>query len=448
MINNRYLKQSRITFLLAYPVMLSQLGQILVGVSDSVMVGQLGTAPLAGVSLGNSIFILFLTFGIGISYGITPLVAKADGERDNKKIIEILKQGFLVNGVTGILLFILLFLTSFVFPYLNQPGEVIILAKPYFLIISCSIIPFMVFQVFRQFAEGLSLTRQAMIITVSGNILNVFFNYLLIFGKLGFPAYGLMGAGIATLISRIYMALAMILFVGYGGFFKPYWAHFNKKGIDKSIIRNILNIGLPSGMQFIFEVGAFSLAAIMIGWLGASSLAAHQIAINLAAITYMMATGLATATTIRVGNQLGRKDYQSMRLVGFTGFYMSAVFMGLNAIILILGRHFFPSLYISEQEVIGIASSLLFIAAIFQLSDGIQVVGLGALRGMADVKMPTLITLVAYWILALPLGYILGFSLHMGALGIWIGLLAGLTVAAVLLYIRFDRLSQRRLSTT
>lgn len=444
MIDSRYLKQSKITFLLAYPVMLSQLGQILVGVSDSVMVGQLGTSPLAGVSLGNSIFILFLTFGIGISYGITPLVAKADGEGNSRRIIEVLKHGFLVNGITGLVLFALLYLTSFVFPYLNQPEDVILLAKPYFLVISFSIIPFMVFQVFRQFAEGLSLTKQAMIITISGNVLNVFFNYLLIFGKLGFPAYGLMGAGIATLISRIYMALAMILFVGYGRYFKPYWAHFRKKGMDRNIVRNILSIGLPSGLQFIFEVGAFSLAAIMIGWLGASSLAAHQIAISLAAITYMMASGLATATTIRVGNQLGKKDYMSMRMVGLTGFYMSAVFMGLNALILILGRHFFPSLYISEPEVIEIASSLLFIAALFQLSDGIQVVGLGALRGMADVKIPTLITLVAYWILALPIGYILGFSLKMGAFGIWIGLLAGLTIAAVLLYVRFNKLSLAR----
>lgn len=446
MIDSRYLKQSRITFLLAYPVMLSQLGQILVGVSDSVMVGQLGTAPLAGVSLGNSIFILFLTFGIGISYGITPLVAKADGERNNKKIIEVLKHGFLVNGITGLILFLLLFLTSYIFPYLNQPEDVILLAKPYFLVISFSIIPFMVFQVFRQFAEGLSLTKQAMIITISGNILNVFFNYILIFGKFGFPAYGLVGAGIATLISRIYMAFAMIFFVAYAKIFKPYWKEFRKKGLDKGLIRNILSIGLPSGLQFIFEVGAFSLAAIMIGWLGASSLAAHQIAINLAAITYMMASGLATATTIRVGNQLGRKDYRAMRMVGFTGFYMSAIFMGFNALILITGRHFFPTLYINEPEVIEIASSLLFIAAVFQLSDGIQVVGLGALRGMADVKIPTLITLVAYWILALPVGYVLGFSLNMGAFGIWIGLLTGLTIAAVLLYIRFNKLSLARIN--
>jgi len=235
MIDNRYLKESRITFLLAYPVMLSQLGQILVGVSDSVMVGQLGTAPLAGVSLGNSIFILFLTFGIGISYGITPLVAKADGERDNEKIIDVLKHGFLVNGITGLILFLLLFLTSFIFPYLNQPEDVILLAKPYFLVISFSIIPFMVFQVFRQFAEGLSLTRQSMMITISGNILNIIFNYILIFGKFGFPAYGLVGAGIATLISRIYMAFAMIFFVAYAQIFNPYWKELRKKESSKLV---------------------------------------------------------------------------------------------------------------------------------------------------------------------------------------------------------------------
>jgi len=445
MIDRNYLKQSKITFLLAYPVMLSQLGQILVGVADSVMVGQLGTEPLAGVSLGNSIFFLFLTFGIGISYGITPLVAKADGEKNSNMIMELLKNGFLVNGITGIVLFVLLYLTAFLFPYLNQPEEVIVLARPYFIIISYSVIPFMIFQVFRQFAEGLSLTRQAMMITISGNLLNIGLNYILIFGKLGFPSYGLIGAGIATLIARIYMALAMIMFVVYGRYFKPYWTHYRTIGLNRRLIRNILHIGFPSGMQFIFEVGAFSLAVVMMGWLGAPSLAAHQIAINLAAITYMMSTGIATATTIRVGNQLGKKDFRSMRMVGFAGFYMSATFMGINAIILIIGRFFFPSLYIHEPEVIQIAASLILIAALFQLSDGIQVVGLGALRGMADVKIPTLVTLIAYWVLALPIGYILGFVFGLGPVGIWIGLLAGLTITAVLLLIRFNRLSNAKL---
>ena len=303
----------------------------------------------------------------------------------------------------------------------------------------------MIFQAFRQFTEGLSLTRQAMMITVSGNVLNIGLNYIFIFGKLGVPAYGLVGAGVATLISRIYMAGAMIAFVLYGRHFKKYWNYFNKKGFDKRLVRNILNIGLPSGLQFIFEVGAFSLAAIMMGWLGAISQAAHQIAINLAAITYMMATGLAAATTIRVGNQLGRKDFRTMREVGLTGFFMSGIFMGMNALILILGKSFFPTLYIHEIEVIRTATALISIAALFQLSDGLQVVGLGALRGMGDVKIPTLFTLVAYWILALPIGYLLGFTLKMGATGIWIGLLTGLTVAAVLLLLRFNKLSRLKI---
>lgn len=441
-----YLRQSKVTFLLAYPVMLSQLGQIMVGVSDSVMVGQLGTAPLAGVSLGNSIFILFLTFGIGISYGVTPLVAKADGEKNNRAIIDILKNGFVVNSITGLLLFLLLYLTVYIFPYLNQPEDVIVLARPYFIVISFSIIPFMVFQVFRQFAEGLSMTRQAMVITISGNVLNILLNYIFIFGKLGVPPFGLVGAGIATLISRVFMAISMILFVRHGARFRRYWLLFNKKGLNRVLIRNILHIGIPSGMQFIFEVGAFSLAAIMIGWIGATSLAAHQIAINLAAITYMMATGLAAATTIRVGNQLGKKDYRSMRMAGFTGFIMSGIFMSLNALILILGRDLLPQLYIHEIEVIRVASGLILIASLFQISDGLQVVGLGALRGMADVKMPTLVTLIAYWVLALPVGYLLGFVFKMGANGIWIGLLTGLTITAVLLLIRFSKLSRLMMS--
>lgn len=441
MISADYFSQSKRTFILAYPVMLSQLGQVLVGVADSVMVGQLGTEPLAAVSLGNSVFLLFLTFGIGMSYGITPLVAKADGEKNYKSIIEILKHGFLINGLTGFILLALLIITSIVFPYLGQPDEVVVLAKPYFMIISISIIPFMVFQVFRQFAEGLSLTKQSMFVTISGNAINIILNYIFIFGKLGVPAYGILGAGIATLLARIYMAIAMLVFVVYGKYFKNYWPYFDRKYYNRQLIKRILNIGLPSGLQFIFEVGAFSLAAIMIGWLGASSLAAHQIAINMAAITYMMATGIASATTIRVGNQLGRKDIVTMRQVGFTGFILSGIFMSINAIILIAGRYYFPSLYIHEAEVIEIASGLLLIAAIFQLSDGIQVVGLGALRGMSDVRIPTMITLFAYWILALPIGYILGISLKLGAIGVWIGLLTGLSITAIMLFVRFNKLS-------
>ncbi|MBR9998446.1 MAG: MATE family efflux transporter [Cyclobacteriaceae bacterium] len=433
--------QSKITLNLAYPVMLSQLGQVMVGVVDSMMVGQIGKDSLAGASLGNSIFFLILTFGIGISYGVTPLVAKADGENNPSTIINLLKHGFIVNLGSSILLLAVLIITSLIFPYLGQPEQVVVLAVPYFLVISLSVIPFMIFQTIRQFAEGLSLTKQAMMVTVSGNIINILLNYILIFGKLGFPAMGLLGAGIATLIARIIMAVIMIIFVYYHHRFKIYWSHYEKSGVDMMIIRRILSIGLPSGFQFIFEVGAFSLAAIMVGWIGTSALAAHQIAISLASISYMMATGIATATTIRVGNQMGKNDAIMLRKVGFTGFLMGAAFMGISAIALIVLNGYLPTWYIDDQEVINLASRLILIAAVFQISDGLQVVGLGALRGMADVKIPTLVTLLAYWILALPIGYFFGIYLDFGASGIWIGLLTGLTVTAALLIYRFRRIS-------
>ncbi len=440
---NDIFHQSKITLNLAYPVMLSQLGQVMVGVADSMMVGQIGKDSLAGASLGNSIFVLFLTFGIGISYGITPLVAKADGEGNPQAIIDLLKHGFLVNLITSALLFIVMMITSIIFPYLGQPDPVVYLAVPYFIVISISILPFMIFQTARQFAEGLSLTRQAMIVTVSGNILNILLNYLLIFGKLGLPSLGLFGAGIATLISRIIMAVMMVYFVYYHRRFTIYWKHFERIGFKMNIIRRILSIGLPSGLQFIFEVGAFSLAAIMVGWIGTTALAAHQIAISLASITYMMATGIATATTIRVGNQLGRNDALMLRKVGFTGFLMGATFMGVSALVMISLNNYLPTWYIDDQEVIGLASELILIAAIFQISDGLQVVGLGALRGMSDVKIPTLVTLLAYWILALPIGYLFGIYLDFGASGIWIGLLIGLTVTAALLIYRFKQISSK-----
>jgi MATE family multidrug resistance protein len=435
--------QSKITLNLAYPVMLSQLGQVMVGVADSMMVGHIGKDSLAGASLGNSIFFLILTFGIGISYGITPLVAKADGEGNPKTIINLLIHGFLVNMVTGILLLVLLLLTSLIFPYLGQPGPVVLLAVPYFLVISTSIIPFMVFQTVRQFAEGLSLTRQAMVVTVSGNIINILMNYILIFGKLGFPAMGLLGAGIATLIARIIMAVIMIVFVVYNQRFRIYWDYFERSGIDKKIFHKILSIGLPSGFQFIFEVGAFSFAAIMVGWIGTTALAAHQIALSLSSISYMMATGIATATTIRVGNQLGRRDFQMLRKVGNTGFLMGGSFMGISALIMVLFNNYLPTWYIDDLEVIDLASRLILIAALFQISDGLQVVGLGALRGMSDVRIPTLFTLLAYWILALPVGYFFSIILDLGASGVWIGLLTGLTATALLLIHRFRRISLR-----
>lgn len=416
----------------------------MVGVADSMMVGQLGAEPLAATSLANVIFHLLMTFGIGVSYAITPLVAAADGEGNIRKSAEVLKHGTIINFVIGIILVMIVLAGSEGLYFLDQPIVVVNFAIPYLVIITMSVIPLMLFQSARQFAEGLAHTTQAMYITVASNILNVLLNYLLIFGKFGFPELGLIGAGIATLISRVIMAISMWVFVLSTARYTPYIREARLVKWSNTIAKKMLRIGLPAGLQFIFEVGAFGVSSIMIGWLGAKSLAAHQIAINMAAVSYMMATGLSAAATVRVGNQLGKNDIPTLRKIAFSIFMMVVIFMSIFALIFILGRHYLPSLYISDGEVLSLASSLLVIAAFFQISDGVQVVGLGALRGLSDVKIPAFITFVAYWVIGLPVGYVLGFKFDFGMQGIWYGLLAGLTVAAVLLFLRFH-LSTKKL---
>lgn len=443
MLTDSYKEHYHRNFVLAYPVMLSQLGQVLVGVADSLMVGQLGPEYLAAASLGNVTFYVIMVFGLGVSFGITPLIAAADGEGNRRKIIDIFSNGLMVNTVLGMILALAVFLCTPLLYNMNQPPEVVDLAIPYLRIITLSMIPFMLFQSSRQFAEGLGNTKKAMYITLSANALNILLNYILIYGKFGFPALELNGAGWATLISRFVMAIGMGMFVYFARRFRWYRAAFSIANYSEKVIKRILNIGVPAGLMFIFEVSAFGFTAVMMGWLGTKPLAAHQIAINLASISYMMATGIASAATIRVGNQLGKKDYKMMEEVGYASFLMVAVFMGIAALLFILLKDLFPTLYVDDPEVISIAASLLIVAAFFQISDGVQVVGMGALRGMEDVKIPALIAVTSYWLIGLPSGYILGFVYDLGAPGIWLGLLIGLSMAAILLYWRFSSLSKR-----
>ncbi len=439
-----YRSHIRPNFLLAYPVMLSMLGQVMTGVADSVMVGWTGAVPLAAASFANIFFSIPLFFGVGVSYAITPLVAQAEGSQDEKKIIGVLKNGSLINLMTGLILVSLIFSVEPFMHSMGQPDDVVILAIPYLSIIAISIIPTMIFQTYRQFAEGLQRTRAAMIIVVGSNLLNILLNYVLIFGKYGFPEMGLNGAGWATLIARIVMALSMMLYVYFGRKFQPYQAGFSFGNYSRSLIKKMLHIGIPSGSQFIFEAGAFGFSALMMGWIGTTALAAHQIAINLATISYMTTSGLGAAATIRVGNFWGQRDTKNLRASAFTMIGMATLLMTAWALLFILGRNFLPSLYIEDMAVIELTASLLIIAAFFQLSDGIQVVTAGALRGLQDVKIPSALTFVAYWILALPLGYWLAFPLQLGPFGIWIGLLIGLTLTASAMVVRFNRLSKRK----
>jgi MATE family multidrug resistance protein len=303
----------------------------------------------------------------------------------------------------------------------------------------------MIFQTFKQFAEGLSQTKQAMYITIFCNVINVFLNWVLIWGMFGAPELGLMGAGWATLISRVLMPVLMGYYILRSRRYSVYSLSLKLKKISLPIISRILNIGIPTGFQFIFEVSAFSAAAIMMGWIGVNALAGHQIALNLASISYMMATGLSTAGMIWVSNMVGRGNQKGMREAGMVVFGLVLGFMFLAAMSFVFLRTFLPTLYIDDPEVIATAASLLIVAALFQLSDGVQVAALGVLRGLEDVRIPTLVTLVAYWVLGLPLGYFFAFQLEMGEVGIWYGLLIGLSITAVLLFYRFHILSKNKI---
>ncbi len=423
--------------------MIGQLGHITVGVADSVMVGQLGTLPLAAVALANSLFAIFMVFGLGVIFGITPLVANADGRRGKHLQAVLLHHGFWLSTILGIGLFGVILGIGPLLHYMGQDPGVVPLTLPYLAILSSSVIPLMMFMSFKQFAEGLSDTRMAMLVSVGCNLLNVALNYLLIYGHWGFPELGLNGAGWATLIARTLMLVGMWWYVMNHRRFAPYGLRLFSRKLRIKVIRRILDLGVPSGFQYTFEVAAFSLAAIFAGMISAVALAAHHIAINIASVSYMAVTGLGAAASVRVGNQMGRRDPKNLKMAASTLFKMALVWMGFAGIIILMFRHTLAGFYSEDPEVLQLAVQMLIVVVIFQLSDGLQAVGLGALRGFQDVRIPTMITFVAYWVLTLPAAYFLSQYPPVGVMGIWYALATGLTVSAVLLLTRFLGLLKR-----
>jgi len=429
----------RETLKLAYPVIIGQLGHMMLGVVDSLMVGKLGAVPLAAASLVNGLILLIVVLGIGMSVALTPLVAIAKGAGRNDECGIILRQGLLVNIVFSFFLVVVVYFLADLIIYLNQPPEVAKLAKTYLQILSFSIIPFMLFQTYRQFIEGLAFTKPAMFILLSANIINAFGNWLLIYGNWGFPRLELDGAGYSTLLTRIFIALVIFIYVIYSKNFKQFDPSLKFKSINWRVIKKIIDLGIPGGFQMFFEVGGFAFAAVMIGWIGAYELAAHQIAINLASITFMVGLGISIAVTIRVGDYFGKKDLVGIKRAGYSALLIVAIIMGSFGIIFIALRNFLPTLYIADTNVIEIAASLIVIAAIFQVVDGLQVVGIGILRGLTDLKAPMIISFIAYWVIGLPVAYLLGFTFNFGVQGVWISFVVGLSLAAIFFIRRFQR---------
>jgi|TARA_B110000444_G_scaffold242660_1_gene260206 MATE family multidrug resistance protein len=420
---------------LALPVIIGQLGHIVTSVADSIMVGQLGVISLAAVSLAGSITSVPLVFGIGVAYGLTPLVARAYGQKRWGKAYRLLKNSTLVNLLTSTIMFLFAWLLFLLVQKTNQSIEVIQESRVYLILIMVSYIPFMLFLSGKQYLEGMGDTKTPMRISLIGNLLNVLLNGVLIFGLFSFPVLGILGAGIATIIARIIMAIHVWYFV--------LEKRNNYKIVQDNVIisiraiRSLLKLGLPSGLQYVFEVSAFAASAWIIGTYGPSQLAAHQIAINLASISYMAATGLGAAGTVRMGQLLGAKRGGEALNAGKSLFSLTIAFMIFTGILFFTLRNILPSFYTTDSDVISAAASLLIVATIFQVSDGLQATALGVLRGMQDVKTPTVISFVSYYVIALPLEWLLGTYFGWGAIGVWVALAIGLTLSATLLISRF-----------
>ncbi|MEO9894706.1 MATE family efflux transporter [Aurantibacter sp.] len=455
MLLQQYIKEFRYNLKLASPVILGLIGHTLVQFADNVMVGQLGTAELAAVSLGSSFVFIGMSFGIGFSTAITPLVAEADSAGKKTDAKSAFKHGLILCTLIGLTLFGVIMLCKPVLYYMNQPTEVVALAMPYLDLVALSLVPLVIFQAFKQFSEGLSQTKYPMYAAVIANVLNILLNYLLIFGNLGFPQMGIIGAAIGTLVSRVVMILFIWLMLKNKNKFHDYVTAFNFKKIEKKVMRKIISLGFPSALQMFFEVVIFTAAIWLTGVLGKNPQAANQIALNLTSMTFMVGMGLSVAAMIRVGNQKGLHNFKELRRIAFSIFILTLLFEIVFAILFFIGRNWFPTLYLDEKdlinladntEVIALTAQLMVIAAFYQISDGIQVVVLGALRGLQDVKIPTWITLFAYWVIGFPLCYYLGLHTELKSVGIWIGLLLGLTASAIMLYIRFNYLTKKLIS--
>lgn len=430
---------------LAIPVVISQLGHVLVQTSDIIIIGHFaGTLALAGVSLGTSIFSVVLVIGIGISYGSTPLIAQNNGSGDYDECGRLLSNSLYINVLSGIILFAAVLAGErYLLDYLHQSPKVLEETKPFLSLLALSIIPMLIFNTFKQFAEGLGFTKQAMLISIWGNILNICLGITFVKGLFGVHPMGIRGVGYSTLIDRCVMAIVMGAYVFRSPRFKQYLIHFSMRNFNRLRSLKILKIGVPVALQYTFEISAFSGAAVIIGAIGYVQLAAHQVAINLASITYMMSSGLAAAAAIKSGNYFGAKDHQNLRTSALSSYHIVLGFMFLTAVVFTFGNHLLPWIYTSDSSVIVIAAQLLIVAAFFQLFDGGQVVGLGILRGMGDVNIPTLITFISYWIIGLPIGYWLGIVLKVGAIGVWYGLTLGLMASAIMLFIRFQIISRK-----
>jgi MATE family multidrug resistance protein len=416
--------------------MLSQLGVVLVQLFDNAMVGKLGALPLAAVAFGGTIFFIVFIFVMGISLGLTPLIGEKFTQGKFRQIAALFQNSLILYFLVGILAFIIQYSCIPLMYHLNQPVEVVEMAIPYYKYLAWSIIPYMLFGSFKQFLEGIGNTTVNMVIIISANLLNILFNWLLIYGNLGFPRMEAAGAGLATLISRICMPVFAIIYFISKQRIRRYFNYFSRQNFSLKHFKSLLSVGFPIGLQMFMEGAAFAFTSIMMGWLGTIAIAANQIAMTISNMAFMIVLGLGSAATIRVSHEYGRGNIENLQKAAIASYHLSLLWNTFTAVTFILLREPIVRIFSSDPEVIKLASYLMIFVAAFQFSDGIQSITVGILRGIKDVKKIMLIAFFSYIVINLPVGYLCAFILGFGAGGLWLGFIFGLSIAAVLLILR------------
>jgi len=436
---SKYTTHYRSLTALGIPIIIGQIGTIVLGFADTLMIGHHNTQELAAAAFVNNMFTLMLIFALGFSYGLTPIVGNLYGREKTVKIGEYVKNAFAANTLLTLLMVLLLTALYVNLGHLGQPAELIPLMKPYLIVLLISL-PFACwFNVFKQFSDGITDTRTPMWILIGGNLLNIIGNYLLIYGKCGLPELGLLGAGISTLLSRIIMLLVFAGFFFFDGRYQEYRDGFLQGHINKMDFGRLNRLGWPLALQMGMETAAFSLSSIMVGWIGTTALAAHQVMLTISQFFYMVYYGMGAAAAVRISNFHGQKDYQAARLNANACFHIILLIAACIALPVFLFRNQMGYIFSDSGKVCLLVSQCIIPLIVYQFGDGLQCTFANALRGMSNVKPLMYIAFAAYFVISLPLGYLFGIVLKMGLIGIWYAFPFGLTTAGILYYICFRR---------
>ena len=433
----KYSSHYKETIRLGVPIVLGQLGIVMVGFADNIMVGQYATADLAASSFVNSVFNIPILFGLGFSYGLTPLVGQFFGRGDKFRVGGLLRNSLLANLIIGVVLSVVMFFLYLNVDRMGQPTELLPLIRPYFLLQLISLVFVLLFNAFKQFSDGITDTKTPMYIILSGNVLNVVGNYILIYGRLGLPPMGLVGAGIVTLTVRVLMFLAFALYFYRNRGYRRYQVGYRRTRYNRPDVLTLNRMGIMVGLQMGMETALFGVTGVMVGWLGAVALAAHQVVVTLSTLGFMIYYGVGAAISVRVSNFYGRGDVVNVRRASMSGFHLILLLVLLFSVFLLLTRQQIGYLFSSSEEVVGVVSVLIYMMVLYQFGDGLQVTYANSLRGVSDVTPLAVISCIGYFLIAMPVSYVAGFLLDGGLMGIWVGYPVGLTLTGVMLCHRY-----------